>query len=41
MLDVLDVVLAPMYVRVLFGVGPLTPNYIDGLIDRLLAHRRR
>ncbi|MEU6666023.1 TetR/AcrR family transcriptional regulator [Streptomyces sp. NPDC046727] len=36
-LDVLDVVLAPMYIRVLFGVGPLTPDYVDGLIDRLLA----
>jgi AcrR family transcriptional regulator len=39
MLEVLDVVLAPMYVRVLFGVGPLTPHYIDGLVDRVLAHR--
>ncbi|MFF5422154.1 TetR family transcriptional regulator, partial [Streptomyces misionensis] len=26
----------PMYVRVLFGMGPLTPDYVDGLVDRLL-----
>jgi AcrR family transcriptional regulator len=35
-LDVLDHVLAPMYIRVLFGIGPLTPDYVDGLVDRLL-----
>jgi AcrR family transcriptional regulator len=35
-LDVLDHILAPMYIRVLFGVVPLTPDYIDGLVDRLL-----
>ncbi|MFE6404276.1 TetR/AcrR family transcriptional regulator [Streptomyces alboflavus] len=35
-LDVLDHVLAPMYIRVLFGMGPLTPEYVDGLVDRLL-----
>ena len=29
-------VLAPMYIRVLFGVGPLTPEYVDGLVDRML-----
>ncbi|MFJ6899001.1 TetR/AcrR family transcriptional regulator [Streptomyces hokutonensis] len=34
--DVLDHILAPMYIRVLFGIGPLTPDYIDGLVDRLL-----
>lgn len=34
-LDVLDHVLAPMYIRVLFGME-LTPQYIDGLVDRLL-----
>jgi AcrR family transcriptional regulator len=34
--DVLDHVLAPMYIRVLFGMGPLTPDYVDGLVDRLL-----
>ena len=35
-LGVLDHVLAPMYIRVLFGVGPLTPEYVDGLVDRML-----
>jgi AcrR family transcriptional regulator len=34
---VLDHVLAPMYVRVLLGVGPLTPDYVDALVDRLLG----
>jgi AcrR family transcriptional regulator len=33
---VLDHILAPMYIRVLFGMGPLTPDYVDGLVDRLL-----
>lgn len=33
---VLDHILAPMYIRVLFGMVPLTPEYIDGLVDRLL-----
>jgi hypothetical protein len=35
-LGVLDHVMAPMYIRVLFGIGPLTPEYVDGLVDRLL-----
>ncbi|MFD9635714.1 TetR/AcrR family transcriptional regulator [Streptomyces violascens] len=35
-LDVLDHIMAPMYIRVLFGMGPLTPDYVDGLVDRLL-----
>ncbi|MFJ3174289.1 TetR/AcrR family transcriptional regulator [Streptomyces roseus] len=35
-LGVLDHILAPMYIRVLFGIVPLTPDYIDGLVDRLL-----
>ncbi|NBE52964.1 TetR/AcrR family transcriptional regulator [Streptomyces boluensis] len=35
-LGVLDHILAPMYIRVLFGMGPLTPEYVDGLVDRLL-----
>lgn len=35
-LGVLDHILAPMYIRVLFGLGPLIPDYIDGLVDRLL-----
>jgi AcrR family transcriptional regulator len=38
-LEVLDGVLAPIYVRVLFGVVPLSPDYIRGLVDRLLARR--
>ncbi|WP_188828079.1 TetR/AcrR family transcriptional regulator [Nocardia camponoti] len=36
-LEVLDHILAPMYIRVLFGIVPLTPEYLDGLVDRLLA----
>ncbi|OON78887.1 TetR/AcrR family transcriptional regulator [Streptomyces tsukubensis] len=35
-LDMLDHILAPMYIRVLFGAGPLTPEYVDSLVDRLL-----
>ncbi|WP_326656754.1 TetR/AcrR family transcriptional regulator [Streptomyces sp. NBC_00385] len=35
-LDVLDHIMAPMYVRVLLGVGPPAPDYVDGLVDRLL-----
>ena len=35
-LDVLDHIMAPMYIRVLFGIVPLTPDYVDGLVDRLL-----
>ncbi|WP_425838852.1 TetR/AcrR family transcriptional regulator [Streptomyces fractus] len=35
-LDVLDHILAPMYIRVLFGMGPLAPEYVEGLVDRLL-----
>ncbi|MES9524331.1 TetR/AcrR family transcriptional regulator [Streptomyces capoamus] len=38
-LEVLDGILAPLYVRVLFGVLPLTPEYLDSLVDRVLAHR--
>ncbi|MFJ1752781.1 TetR/AcrR family transcriptional regulator [Kitasatospora sp. NPDC088134] len=38
-LDLLDHVLAPMYVRVLFGMVPLAPEYVDGLVDRLLLTR--
>jgi AcrR family transcriptional regulator len=36
-LDVLDGILAPIYVRVLFGVVPLTTDYIHGLVDNTLA----
>jgi hypothetical protein len=35
--EVLDHILAPIYVRTLFGAGPLTPAYVDSLVDRLLA----
>ncbi|MGI5324300.1 TetR/AcrR family transcriptional regulator [Actinomadura nitritigenes] len=35
-LDILDHVLAPMYIRVLFGAGPPTPEYADTLVDRLV-----
>ncbi|MFI5804824.1 TetR/AcrR family transcriptional regulator [Streptomyces sp. NPDC051561] len=33
---VLDHIMAPMYIRVLFGMVPLTPEYLDGLVDHLL-----
>ncbi|MFF8919041.1 TetR/AcrR family transcriptional regulator [Streptomyces sp. NPDC015032] len=39
MLEVLDGVLAPIYIRVLFGVAPLTPDYVNGLVDRMLTRR--
>ncbi|WP_433348562.1 TetR/AcrR family transcriptional regulator [Microtetraspora malaysiensis] len=35
--EILDHILAPMYIRTLFGMGPLTPEYVDALVDRLLA----
>jgi AcrR family transcriptional regulator len=38
-LDIVDHILAPLYIRVLFGLGPLDPAYVDGLVDRLLADR--
>ncbi|WP_445061266.1 TetR-like C-terminal domain-containing protein [Streptomyces sp. SAS_260] len=38
-LDVLDHIMAPMDIRALFGIGPLTPDYVDGLADRLLCPR--
>jgi len=38
-LEVVDYILAPMYVRVLLGTGPLTPAYADMLVSRLLARR--
>ncbi|GAA1917532.1 TetR/AcrR family transcriptional regulator [Streptomyces durmitorensis] len=34
-LGVLDHILAPMYIRVLFGME-ITPDYVDGLVDRML-----
>jgi AcrR family transcriptional regulator len=39
-LGVLDHIMAPMYIRVLFGIGPLTAEYVDGLVDRLLGTDR-
>ncbi|NUW42296.1 TetR/AcrR family transcriptional regulator [Nonomuraea rhodomycinica] len=38
-LDILDHILAPMYIRSLFGMGPLTAADADTLVDRLLALR--
>jgi AcrR family transcriptional regulator len=38
-LDVLDHILAPMYIRTLFGIGPLTPDDVDALVDLVLAYR--
>jgi AcrR family transcriptional regulator len=35
-LDVLDHILAPLYVRVLFGYGPPTSDHVDSLVDRLV-----
>ncbi|WP_406236560.1 TetR/AcrR family transcriptional regulator [Nocardia sp. NBC_01009] len=36
-LEVVDMVLAPMYTRTLFGTGPLRDEYVDTLVDRLLS----
>ena len=36
-LDVVDHILAPLYIRTLFGTGPLTDAYVNRLVDRLLA----
>jgi len=36
-LDILDHILAPMYVRTLFGLGSLPPDYADSLVDRVLT----
>lgn len=38
-IGVLDHILAPMYIRVLFNAGPITPDYLDQLVDRLLWRR--
>ncbi|MDL4818309.1 TetR-like C-terminal domain-containing protein [Actinomadura opuntiae] len=35
-LDVLDHILAPMYIRALFGAGPPAPDHVGTLVDRLL-----
>ncbi|PSR69606.1 TetR family transcriptional regulator [Nocardia sp. MDA0666] len=37
-LDVLDHLLAPMYIRVLFGAGPVTTDYAHELVATLLSH---
>ncbi|WP_433654420.1 TetR/AcrR family transcriptional regulator [Nocardia sp. CA-128927] len=37
-LDVLDHILAPIYVRTLFGMGTMTSDDVDTLVDRLLAN---
>ncbi|MFF5212163.1 TetR/AcrR family transcriptional regulator [Streptosporangium sp. NPDC000396] len=36
-LDVLDHILAPMYIRILFGAGLLDPDYVNTLVDHLLS----
>ncbi|MEV6387055.1 TetR/AcrR family transcriptional regulator [Nocardia xishanensis] len=36
-LEVVDHILAPLYIRTLFGTGPVTPEYVDHLVDRLLT----
>jgi len=35
-MDVLDLILSPMYIRVLFGAGPPTTDYVGTLVDRLM-----
>ncbi|WP_214416490.1 TetR/AcrR family transcriptional regulator [Sphaerisporangium fuscum] len=40
-MEILDHILAPMYIRVLFGLGPLTPGYVDSLVDHLLLSLAR
>lgn len=34
--EVIDIILAPLYLRVLFGVGGINDQYLSGLVDRLL-----
>jgi len=36
-LAILDYILAPMYIRTLFGMGPLTPDYAASLADQILT----
>ncbi|MFQ6329471.1 TetR/AcrR family transcriptional regulator [Nocardia sp. CWNU-33] len=38
LIDLMDHVLAPIYIRTLFGAGPLGNDYTDSLVDRLLNH---
>lgn len=35
-LEILDHILSPMYIRVLSGLAPVTPEYAASLVDRLL-----
>ncbi|MDR7166523.1 AcrR family transcriptional regulator [Nocardia kruczakiae] len=37
-LDILDHLLAPMYIRTLFGTGPVTADYAHELVATLLSH---
>lgn len=37
--DVFDGILAPIYMRVLFDIGDITEQYLQGLVDRLIAAR--
>ncbi|MEU7866555.1 TetR/AcrR family transcriptional regulator [Dactylosporangium sp. NPDC049140] len=39
-LDIVDHILAPLYVRALFGLGDLTPGHAAELADRLVAQSR-
>jgi AcrR family transcriptional regulator len=36
-LAILDHILAPLYIRTLFGMGPVTPEYADSLAGALLT----
>ena len=36
--DVYDYILAPIYIRTLFGVGGLTKARLAAFVDRALAH---
>jgi AcrR family transcriptional regulator len=38
---VLDKIVAPIYVRVLFGIGGITDTYVTRLVDELLATARQ
>ncbi|WP_432840314.1 TetR/AcrR family transcriptional regulator [Dactylosporangium sp. CA-092794] len=35
--DVVDLILSPLYIRVLFGIGGITGDYLDTLVDRACA----
>ncbi|HTJ32556.1 MAG TPA: TetR/AcrR family transcriptional regulator [Dactylosporangium sp.] len=40
-LEIVDHILAPMYIRILFGTAPLTPHYVESLVARLLREAGR